>query len=327
MTGKRAITHIPTFFGMFNVLFFSFYLLMIVAVFAFSQIMQDILAPETLLLLVAIAALVPPVLVYVQRQGLKVRTQALQTYAQAHSYEFYPDTLLASDDIVFGSIAKIHNARNPHAIDAVKGDGWLYYDFTYDIYQRTKYGDYKADRIYYGIMGTTLPRQLPHIFFDSFKSRKQQFRFEFARSQRYSFEGDFNQSFVAYMPDAYKIDTLSFISPEVMVALQAADDYDIEIIGNKVLLLGPLGDPATQLPDMAAKLAAIKKELVDNIDTYRDERLPYKDGRTMVAQAGTQLRSSSVYFWISVAGVAVGILVIFFRIVASIVQVFTGPQY
>jgi Flp pilus assembly protein TadB len=94
-----------------------------------------------------------------------------------------------------------------------------------------------------------------------------------------------------------------------MLALQEAVDYDIEIVGNRVFLYGPLYDPAQQIPDMAAKLQKIKKELLDNILTYRDERLPFADGRQRVSIKGMSLKISR--FWLVfgiLANVAVVIL-------------------
>jgi hypothetical protein len=88
---------------------------------------------------------------------------------------------------------------------------------------------------------------------------------------------------------------MSFISPEVMWALRDARDYDIEIYGNRLFLYGPLSDPEAQLQDMSAKLGEIKKQLAHNITTYRDERLPFAEGRKRVAATGVSLKIN--IFW------------------------------
>lgn len=321
---SRPITSIPTYFGVLSNILAGVYLLFAAIVILFVQLTPELLSTDNLIVLGSILLLLPPLVVLAERQRLKAHYKALAAFAQANNYKFYPSELTASAELVFGSVAKVHDARNAKALNAVQSDNWLYCDFTYDLYRHSRNGDYKAYRVYYGIISTKLPRQLPHVFFDSLKARKRQFRFEFARSQKYSFEGNFDQSFVTYMPDNYKIDTLSFISPEVMLVLQNADDYDIEIVGDRLILLGALGNPGIQVPDMVAKLLAIKKELVDNIDTYRDERLPGYQGRTMVAQAGNQLRGSSIYFWLSVAGFGIGIMLVVYNMIAETVQNITG---
>ncbi len=194
-----------------------------------------------------------------------------------------------------GAIEDLRGARDKKIKNVIEGPGWLYGDFSYNLYRQTKNGEYKAATVYYGFMMTALPRELPNVFFDSIKARHRQFRFHFARSQRHSLEGDFDRYFVTYFPPDYTIDSMSFISPDVMWAIRAAADYDVEIVGNCLFLYGPLYDPEVEIPDMATKILAIKKELLGNILTYRDERVPYAEGRQRVAPLGANLKRSR--FW------------------------------
>lgn len=317
----RPIQRHLTFYGLLNVGGALGILAIGAAAYLFARTLPEtVINPVTLILLLALVVAIGLLIVVAQKLAVKAHMEAVAAYAKASGSPFYDQEKAASLGVTFGAAGHMQDARNQRIMDAVKGPDWLYYDFTYDLYQRSRNGDYKTQRVYYAIMSATLPRKLPHIFFDSLKARKRQFRLEFARSQIYKFEGDFNESFAVYMPDSYKVDSLSFISPEVMLALRAADDYDIEIIGDQVMLLGSLGDPKTQVPDMAAKLAAIKKELLDNIDTYRDDRLPYDQGRNMVAKAGSQLRGSSVSFWVSVITSAVAILFLLIRFILGFFQ-------
>jgi hypothetical protein len=54
---------------------------------------------------------------------------------------------------------------------------------------------------------------------------------------------------------------------------------------------------------------SIKKELMDNILTYRDERLPYDVGRKMVAIKGVSLERSKLMKRLSIAGIIIYIVV------------------
>jgi hypothetical protein len=231
-----------------------------------------------------------------RRRRFVKRADAINVYAAHHAAQSVAlETPNAAAPFSTVALRDIHNARDITISHIIKGTDWDYADLTYDLYRHMKNSDYKSATVYYGIMSVTLPRDLPNIFFDSKLARGRQFRFEFDSSQCVKLEGDFNDYFVTYFPPQYSIDGLSIISPDVMLALEAAKDYDIEIQGNRVYLYGPLYDVDQQLPDMFSKLQAIKKELLDNIVTYRDERLPYQYGRQRVAPLGMSLKRSK--FW------------------------------
>jgi hypothetical protein len=246
--------------------------------------------------------------VWHRRRLLRVREAAITSLALAHNLGVDPsgESFTAWHR---ASLLSLRGVKDSEFRNVVTGSDWTYGDFSYTIYGRTKYGDYKRAIIHYGFITTELPRIVPHLFFDSHKARGRQFRLHFARGQQARLEGGFEKYFTTYFPAGYTIDSLSIISPDVMLALQEAVDYDIEIVGNRVFLYGPLYDPAQQIPDMAAKLQKIKKELLDNILTYRDERLPFADGRQRVSIKGMSLKISR--FWLVfgiLANVAVVIL-------------------
>jgi hypothetical protein len=223
------------------------------------------------------------------------RVGAITQYAADNKLDFDPsgDTFLGVDA---GSLQYVRNAKDIQTRNVLTGNGWKYCDFSYSHFTKTKYGDLKTSTIYYSVIAATLPRKLPHIFFDSLKARGRQFRLHFASGQRFVPEGGFDRHFTTYFPAGYTIDSLSIISPDVMWALQEADAYDVEIVGDRVLLYGPLSNPTKQVPDMVAKITKIKKELIDNILTYRDERLPYAAGRQQVAHGAVSLKRSR--FWL-----------------------------
>jgi len=194
-----------------------------------------------------------------------------------------------------GSVSHLQDADGQTIRHIIIGPDWKYGDLSYRTHHFSGDNDHTGVTVYYSIMSTQLSRALPNIVFDSRKSKGRQFRLQFSRRQIHSLEGDFDKFFVTYFPSGYTIDSMSFITPEVMWAMRAAADYDIEIYGDRLFLYSAVYDPTRQIPDMAAKLLAIKKELADNIDTYRDERLPYAEGRQKVSSEGVQLTVS--LFW------------------------------
>lgn len=231
----------------------------------------------------------------INARRLSKRTARLAAFAATHNLRHADVREARQFRDSLGAIERLHNAREPKIKNLLVGDDWEYADFTYNVYGQYKGGEYLRARVYYAVMSAKLPRRLPNVFFDSKKARGRQFRFHFAKSQRHSLEGDFDKFFVTYFPSGYAIDSMSIISPDVMWAMRDASDYDIEIYGDRVFLYGALYDPERQLPDMAAKITRIKKELLDNILTYRDQRLPYDEGRKRVAGGGVSLKIGK--FW------------------------------
>jgi hypothetical protein len=246
---------------------------------------------------------------------LRNRDAHVADVAQRHKLHYEPLGNILAGAHAVGSVRDIHGARNQHYNNMLTGDDWQYCDYSYDLYNKTKHGEYKAATVHYGVMSTKLPRILPNVFFDSIKARRRQFRFHFARSQRHRLEGGFEKYFVTYFPEEYTIDSMSFISPEVMWALKEASDYDIEIAGDRLFLYGPLYEPEAQIADMAAKIKEIKRLLLNNIVTYRDQRLPFEEGRKRVSAKGISLRGSK--FW-KIVSAATVILYIIGRIALEI---------
>lgn len=175
-------------------------------------------------------------------------------------------------------------------------DDWEYVEITFKASGQGKLNQFRKKTVYYGIMRMKLPRRLPNVVFDSIEHQHRQFRLVFDPKQNIQLEGNFNKYFATYFGNSYKIDDLSFITPEVMLALIAAKDYDIEIVHNSVLLFGQIQEtPEAQLKEMSQKLHVIRKKLLNNILTYRDERVPYEEGRKVVARAGMFLEQRVIF--------------------------------
>lgn len=186
------------------------------------------------------------------------------------------------------------DVRNRRYMNGLEGEGWAYADYAYDVYAQSKSSAYSFSTDYYSVFSMRLPRQVPNILFDSRRSRGRQFRTMFAGDQIHHLEGDFDKFFTTYIPYTYTIDAYSFISPEVLWAIREAADYDVEIVSDTLYLMGPMGEPDFVVSDMHAKALGIYNALVDNLKNYRDERLPYTEGRKAVSPLGAQLFESNV---------------------------------
>lgn len=246
---------------------------------------------------------------------IRERATQLAQYAIDHKLQYAPGHSL--EIIYFGlmSLADLKQVRGREYRNFISADDWQYTDFSYKLFEKVSDNEYHAASVYYSVITTKLPRALPNVFFDSLKSRRRQFRFHFSHKQRHSLEGNFDKHFVTYFPQHYTIDSLSFISPDVMEALIAAEDYDIEIVGDRIFMYGPLLDVETQLSDMTSKLAIIRKQLMDNILTYRDERIAFHEGRQRVSVLGATLQRSTLLKQISI------ILVIIYIVLFVIIQI------
>lgn len=271
----------------------------------------------TLLVLMVLSSVYIFVMPAVNARRLDRRSAQLANFATKHKLRYAGDREAVQFRDSLGAIDQLHNVREPRINNLIVGDDWEYADFTYNVYGRMRGGEYLRARVHYGVASTKLPRRLPHMFFDSKKTHGRQFRLHFAKKQRHSLEGGFDKFFTTYFPSGYTIDSLSIISPDVMWVMKQAADYDIEIYGDRLFLYGPLYDPDEQLPDMAAKIKRIKKELLDNILTYRDERLSFEHGRKWVAGKGASLQIGK--FW-QIVSIITAILLLILRMVLEVLE-------
>lgn len=212
------------------------------------------------------------------------RLKLLEKTAKSHDWRLIQDaTMRILDGSSLYDLAQIER----HYENYIFGDDWEYVEVGFHAYGHKRHNRFKQELVHYGVMSVKLPRRLPNIVFDSLDHQKRQFRIVFDENQRISLEGNFDHYFATYFGNGYIIDDLSFITPEVMEALITAREYDIEIVHDSLLLFGPVStDPETQLIAMNKALKRIRKKLLNNILTYRDERVPYDAGRRVVARSG-----------------------------------------
>ncbi len=240
---------------------------------------------------------------YRLRQLLGSRPTGLLKEAADNGWEFYKDSIdylkaRHSQDFTETTLDEV-GKRDIEYRNFVVAPEWTYYELSWSKYRHYKGGEYKSVEIFYGVMMAQLPRKLPNVFFDSLKARRRQFRLEFKKRQLASLEGDFDKYFATYFPENYAVDSMSFISPDVMWALKDAAAYDIEIVDDYVYIYGPLLSPPSQLGEMSSKLLPIKKQLLDNIGTYLDERLPKALGWKQVTVQAAKLERSLFWTYVS----------------------------
>lgn len=162
---------------------------------------------------------------------------------------------------------------NVDRVDIVQGgDNWAVYYAIFDFYGHTRGGDYLSRQVVYTVYEYHLRRELPNVVFDNRRAHGRQFRYRYAGSQKISLEGNFDDVFETYMPNYYKVDSLSFITPEVMQIMLQATEYDIELAGDRLFVYAPVltDSELGPLAELGNKLGAA---LDDNIDNYRDSYL------------------------------------------------------
>ncbi|MCA9342434.1 hypothetical protein KC950_00255 [Candidatus Saccharibacteria bacterium] len=160
------------------------------------------------------------------------------------------------------------------------------YDVRFDFYRKSKNGDFKSREEYHTVIEYKLRRTLPHLIFDSKTAKGRQYKWVFLKSQQLSLEGNFDKYYDLYSPMFYQIDTLSFITPDVMQTMIELSDYDLEIKDDRLIILAPLV-PNNKIDEFVAKTDKLFKELNFNLRAYKDTRI--ESGKENIADFGRTL--------------------------------------
>ena len=169
-----------------------------------------------------------------------------------------------------------------------QGKTWKIYDAIFTIMRRNRHGSHKAQEAYYTVFEAKLTRAVPHLLFDAKGAKGKQFGRLYLAAQRLQLGADFGNYFEAYSPKYYAIDTLSFITPEVMEAMIAMAEYDIELLNGHLLCYAPLLEgPA--LADFERAGLNLLRHLNDNLRSYKDDRLAREARQSQVTNFGKQL--------------------------------------
>lgn len=223
----------------------------------------------------------------------KLEKRATRLCSTALSKNMTTDSFVLSPSLKHIAENKVNALQTNH----YTSEDWGYCDYQFSQYRQSKYGNHKVKTFYYAVSAFKLPRKLPNVFFDSKKTGSREFRLIFKNSQKHSLEGNFDNYFTTYFHESYSIDSLSFITPEVMQSMMLAGEYDIEIHEDYLYLYNEIEDMPKQLIDMEQKGKAVRQKLLNNILSYRDERINYADGRKTVSLLGSTLRRSRTRYY------------------------------
>lgn len=170
-------------------------------------------------------------------------------------------------------------------------------DARFNFYRKTKHGDQLYKQALYTVLEFRLRRRLPHVLFDSKAAKGNQFEKYFIRAQRLSMDVYVDDYFDVYAPEGYQIDTLSFITPEVLYAMVEAKDYDFEIVNDSLLCFAPiLNESDLDIAEHTCR--KVYASLNDHIDNYRDNRLKGKQRKHGVTDFAKQLLESPLRFYV-----------------------------
>ncbi|MCA9348884.1 hypothetical protein KC878_01935 [Candidatus Saccharibacteria bacterium] len=219
----------------------------------------------------------------------------------------------------------IFNSGDTRAYTNIIGNGtFAIYDYAYS----TGSGKNRT-RHYWRVASWQLSRPLPHLLFDAKKNNVWKFTnlpAAFDSSQKVSLEANFDDHFSLYSPENYNVDTLSFITPEIMdYLIRELDGFDIEIIDGQIFIYSGGTVKPNEFWQLYAKLYGLAKHLEDNIDSYRDQRVTQfastGTDRVQIAQQGLRLKRSKLPAFI---GVMTTFLYITFRSTNGLTELSNG---
>ena len=148
-----------------------------------------------------------------------------------------------------------------------QGEGWWLTDVSWLVYN--KHGQPVGQRCY-TVFETKLRQIVPHLLFDSRRAKGRQFRSIYLKSASLQsvFGAEFERIFVSHSPGHHDLETLSFITPEVVEAMLGLSDSDLELIDNSLFCYGPLR-AESELVDFRRRAANLHAKLNDNLRRYQ----------------------------------------------------------
>ena len=151
-----------------------------------------------------------------------------------------------------------------------KGDGWWLYDATSIIHSDK--GIPAAERCY-TVFEVKLRQATPHLVFDSKSAKGRQFKSIYSDSQQLQgvLGAELDRLFATYSPKHHAIETLSFITPEVIEAMLATGDLDLEFIDNSLLCYGPFLPP-DRLAGFRRRCLNLHAKVNDNLRLHQPKQ-------------------------------------------------------
>ena len=180
------------------------------------------------------------------------------------------------------------------------GQSWQIYDVIFELYRKNKNGRYKVAEAYYTVFEAKLQRIIPHLLFDSKIAKKRQFKHLYASSQKLSLGAGFEDHFETYTPKYYQIDALNLMTPEVMEAMLALREYDLEFVEDSLFCYAPLLE-GEQLENFQRRGLNLYAKFSHHLTLYRDQYLSRINQKQSVTQFGRRLLASPTKsIWIAI---------------------------
>lgn len=176
----------------------------------------------------------------------------------------------------------------------------------------------------WGFMAFRLDRSLPHIVLDA-RANNGLFGGTnlpafFAKEQKLSLEGNFNEYFTLYCPSGYERDALYVFTPDLMALLiDEAAPFDVEIIDQWMFVYSATrfdtSSPAT-FQRLFRILDTVGAKTLDQTERYADDRVG-NPALNLVAPQGKRLRK----------GIPVGAVIMTVAIVGFWLWGFVGDNF
>ncbi|WP_430593369.1 hypothetical protein [Humidisolicoccus flavus] len=255
-------------------------------------------------------------ILWLRRRSAEQQQMALYLLAKENDWEFLPErNELPLSGMIFSYGGTTQNILMPdedteiarHSFDVEAGKHSQRYTYTYIAFR--------------------LQRSLPHIVLDAKGNNLTPFGGSlptlYKRSQQLELEGDFNRYFTLYVPDGFGPDALYIFTPDLMqLLIEHASNYDVEIIGNWMILFTRGAKDLTD-PELHGAIWKMKQVLGAKTRRqtrwYRDERngalpLPTRrprdtpnSGLGVVSAGGRRLRTVGTGAQLLIAAAIIGV--------------------
>ena len=285
---KQKIYSCLTFTGLFVILLYSFIASIAFAITVPVFLLGNI-SKSWLYGLIFIVVIITALIILFFAIKLILFTIYVKKLIRKRSY-LHPANMDAGNKITQSAVALELNEEFHQTQLIGQGSFWQLYDATFNIYWRSRYSRYKAKEAYYTVFEAKLNYMTPHAIFDSIIGKKKQFKSLYLKSQKIQLGAGFDEHFETYVPEYYAMDTLTFMTPEVMEKATKIKDCDIELLQGSLLCYAPLL-PVEQLAPFVQKCLTLHEALNDNLSSYRDSWLGKGQG---VTEFGKQLLKNPI---------------------------------
>ncbi len=229
-----------------------------------------------LLFLIVAAAIVFAIVFWTRSR--RIRQFRLWGFASANGMSYLPE--LANPQLP-GMIFSLGSGRK--SADLLRGTTPRFVEFAN--YQYTTGSGKDSETHPWGYIAIKLDVPLPNIVLDSLANNGflgSNLPARYAKHQRLSLEGDFDNSFALYCPSGYERDALYLFTPDIMARfMDHAASFDVEIVDDWLFLYAQRQQISTLDPAQWARMFGTVGAVIDKLAQWarwRDERLAAAGG-------------------------------------------------